>query len=75
MGFTQKQERNGATGSGGEQQSGQTGPIPDVPISQAEAAGNSNMAEGHVMVSTLAGHSVSFDWEAGLAIGEVPGEA
>jgi hypothetical protein len=75
MAYTAKQERNGAVGSGGQQNSAQPGPEPVVPMGAAVAAGNAYGQEGHALMDALAGHTVSFDWEAGLAIGELPGEA
>jgi len=88
MVFTAKQERNGATGSAGEQQSAQTGPIPNVPIGAAEAAGNDRWNEGAGLLATPQGSGPSpggtrvvgaggniWEWDAGLAIGELPGEA
>jgi hypothetical protein len=74
--ITGKQERNGVPGPDGFRDSA-TGPVPDVAplIGQAQSAGTSNMLEGHAVAGVLAGHTVSFEWDAGLAIDEQPGEA
>jgi hypothetical protein len=71
--LTGKQERNGITADAGHD-TGQPGPMPDVPIGAAEAAGNGRHGDQSVFTAPSGG-SVSFDWEAGLAIGELPGEA
>ena len=78
MAYTEKQLRNGATGDSSTQDTAQpstdlTGTISGLQ-SQAVAAGNANMTEGHVLTGGLYGHSVSYEWDAGLAIGEMPGE-
>jgi hypothetical protein len=90
MGYTDKQIRNGATGSGGEQQSAQSGPMPNVaPLqSQAESAGEDRWNEGAGLLATPQGSGPSpggtrvvgsggniWEWDAGLAISEMPGEA
>jgi hypothetical protein len=76
MAVTDKQARNGVPGPDAFRDS-QPGPVPDVAplIGQAESAGSSNMLEGHATAATLAGHTVSFEWDAGLAIDELSGEA
>jgi hypothetical protein len=78
MAFTPKQERNGADMGGGGQDTALPGPsaLADIAAAkaQAEAAGLSNMAEGHAMAgATLDGHTVSFEWDAGLAINDNEG--
>jgi hypothetical protein len=77
MAFTDKQIRNGADQGGGEQNTATPGPSAQADIAaakgQAEAAGMSNMSEGHAMAGTLAGHGVSFEWDAGLAISDIEG--
>jgi hypothetical protein len=77
MTYTDKQERNGATGSAGEQDSARTGPVPVVAplVGQAEAAAADHMTDGHALTDVLAGHAVSFEWDAGLAVSEVAGES
>ncbi len=79
MAFTAKQERNGAAQGGGGQNTAVPGPSAQADIAaakaQAEAAGMANMTEGHAMTDTTSGHTVSFEWDAGLAIGEMAGEA
>ena len=77
--YTDKQERNGATGSTATQDTAQ--PSVDLTamissgLDSAVTAGNANMTEGHVLQGTLYGHTVSYDWDDGLAINEMPGEA
>jgi hypothetical protein len=87
MGFTDKQERNGATGSGGEQDSAQPGPMPNVSplIGQAEAVANDRWNQGRDLLqspqgSGTTGHQVGaagnmWEWDSGLAISELSGEA
>jgi hypothetical protein len=80
-----KQQRNGNTGPAGEQDS-MPGPYPDVGgvMSASQSAADVRSTEGHDFMSSPAGsgaggHQVGgygamFEWDAGLAIGEEPGE-
>lgn len=76
--FTQKQERNGtAIGADGHNSAvANEGPMPAIPIGQAEAAAVKYSETGH-QVFNGGGVSavVSFEWDDGLAIPEQPGEA
>jgi len=95
MAYTDKQERNGATGEVATQNTAVTGPMPDVEplvrqaqdvgmgrandaldfFSSAAGAGpapSSNVADSDRIVGNPGG-SV-WDWDAGLAISEMPGE-
>lgn len=79
MAYTDKQLRNGATGDSATQDTAQPSVDLTATISaglgQSVAAGNSNMTEGHALASELEGHMVSYEWDSGLAIGELQGEA
>jgi hypothetical protein len=61
MAYTPKQERNGATGSGGEQQSAQPGPYGDVAsvMAQAQAAGDGRKGEAAGLFSSSEGSGPS----------------
>jgi len=77
--YTEKQERNGATGDAGvnttvAQPSTDLTSTVSSGLAQAVAAGLANMQEGHAMTGGLYGHTVSYDWDDGLAISEMPGE-
>jgi hypothetical protein len=86
MGYTDKQVRNGATGDAGERSS-QTGPVPNVSpvMGQAESAGNDRWNEGRGLLespqgSGTGGHQVGsggsmWEWDSGLAVDELSGEA
>jgi len=87
MAFTGKQERNGAVGSGGEQNTAVPGPYDEGGIagamsaSQSAADVRSNEASNLMRSPAgtgLAGHNVGgggsmFEWDAGLAIHDVEG--
>ena len=78
MAYTDKQQRNGATGSVATQNTAVPGPDATGVIAaakaQAEAAATSHGVDGHAMAGELAGHAVSFEWDAGLAVNDVEGE-
>jgi len=86
MGFTQKQERNGANigSADGGSNTAQPGPMPPIPMAAAQSAAETRAEEGHQFMilpqgSGVAGHEIGgygamFEWDAGLAIGEEPGE-
>jgi len=68
--YTEKQERNGATGDAAvnttvAQPSTDLTSTVSSGLAQAVAAGLANMQYGH---------TVSYDWDDGLAISEMPGE-
>ncbi len=85
MGYTQKQERNGATGNAGGQNSAQPSSVVDVaPVqAQAESAGLLFDGDGHALLASpqgagSGGHTVGgggsmFEWDAGLAINDYEG--
>lgn len=77
MALTPKQERNGipAMAAGQATEIVDKGPMPDVPplVAQAMSAAIGTMTEGHAMMGALAGHAVSFEWDAGLAVNDVEG--
>ncbi len=77
MGFTPKQVRNGATGSGGEQDTARPGPDASGDVAAGKAAAESygvaHSSDGHALTGSLAGHTVSFEWDAGLPINDVEG--
>lgn len=89
MAYTGKQERNGATGSGGEQNSAQPGPDSTAAIagllSQSQSAAENRGGDAKNLFvspagSGVGGHDVGavgpmFEWDSGLAIAEQPGEA
>jgi len=76
--FTDKQVRNGADQGGGD---GQNTAVPSADVTgdvasaktQAESAGNAYMLDGHALAGAIAGHTVSFEWDAGLAVNDNEG--
>jgi hypothetical protein len=86
MAFTGKQQRNGTDIGGGGEQNPMPGPMPDVAglMSQSQSAAEVRSMEGRDLMASpqgsgAAGHEVGgygamFEWDAGLAIGEQPGE-
>ena len=77
MAFTAKQERNGAAQGGGGQNTAVPGPDATSAVAsaktQAESAGNAYMLDGHALASEIAGHTVSFEWDSGLAVNDNEG--
>ena len=88
MGYTNKQERNGATGAQPTQMSAAPGPDYTAEVASAiatsTAAGNTRAAEAAALMSSPAGAGVNghnigaggnmFEWDSGLAIMEQFGE-
>ena len=89
MAYTDKQVRNGATGSGGEQNSAQPGPnwAGDISAAQgtAEAAADARKQETAGFITSpqgsgVGGHQMGgggsmWEWDSGLAVNEASGEA
>ena len=79
MDFTPKQERNGATGDSSERTTG-PGPMPDIPMEEATAAGMAHYQAAKQLFDSPAGsgvgghHMATFEWESG-SISEMEGEA
>jgi hypothetical protein len=76
MDFTPKQVRNGADIGGGDNASvAMPGPMPDTAavMSQSTSAGNNYSELGHQQMLEPSGSTVSFEWDAGLAINDVEG--
>jgi len=74
MATTDKQQRNGLPGLP-EVANPQPGPMPDVAALMSEAQNVAVARTGPDMFSEPSGRDVSYEWDAGLAVGEMSGEA